>query len=382
MLSMVAKMRFVARGTAWLRMPLGEGRRLPSLASFASRALTIKTVTFSRLHVSSLGRYKVIRTFGWYWVKEALQAYKTEYGDLLVPYRFVVPAAEPWPRAMWGEGLGRVANNIRSNGAYGGHYVELEAMGFDYSPQATLAFGWYIVKEAFQAYKTEYGDLLVPQRFVVPAAEPWPRAMWGKGFGWVANDIRNKGAYGGHRAELEAMGFDFSKQAKAFGWDVVKEALQAYKFEYGDLLVLARFVVPAAEPWPRAMWGEGLGHVAKDIRNKGTYGGHRAELEAMGFDFSKQLTGSAFGWDVVKEALQAYKTEYGDLLVPQLFVVPAAEQWPRAMWGKGFGRVAKDIRNKGTYGEHRAELEAMGFDYSQRRKDRGTRNTYSTGDVI
>ena len=160
------------------------------------------------------------------------------------------------------------------------------------------------------------------------------------------------------------MGFDFSKQAKAFGWDVVKEALQAYKFEYGDLLVLARFVVPAAEPWPRAMWGEGLGHVAKDIRNKGTYGGHRAELEAMGFDFSKQLTGSAFGWDVVKEALQAYKTEYGDLLVPQLFVVPAAEQWPRAMWGKGFGRVAKDIRNKGTYGEHRAELEAMGFDYS------------------
>jgi hypothetical protein len=188
---------------------------------------------------------------------------------------------------MWGASLGGVVSNIRNNRAYIEHRAELEAMGFDYSPQPT-GYGWDVVKEALLVYRDTNGHLRVPHKFIVPDAEPWPEEMWGASLGSVVSSIRNNGAYIEHRAELEAMGFDYSSQPTGYGWDVVKEALSVYRDTNGHLRVPRRFIVPDAEPWPEEMWGASLGSVVSNIRNRGYYKEHRSELEATSFDFEPQ----------------------------------------------------------------------------------------------
>ena len=101
-------------------------------------------------------------------------------------------------------------------------------------------------------------------------------------------NIRNRGDFAEHHAELEEMGFDYSSQEKWHGWEVIKATLQVYGAKYGDLLVKQRFKVPHHEPWPEDMWGKSLGGVVANIRNNCAYAEHRAELEEMGFDYGSQ----------------------------------------------------------------------------------------------
>ena len=44
--------------------------------------------------------------------------YKEVHGDLLVPFRFVVPSSAPWAEDTWGLRLGATVNHIRTDGTY------------------------------------------------------------------------------------------------------------------------------------------------------------------------------------------------------------------------------------------------------------------------
>ena len=60
-----------------------------------------------------------------------------------------------------------------------------------------------------------HGDLLVPQKFVVPQVDAnYPPETWGMKLGSNVNSIRNGGVYSEHRIKLEKLGFVFKKNKK------------------------------------------------------------------------------------------------------------------------------------------------------------------------
>ena len=54
----------------------------------------------------------------WKAIVMALTIYKAAYGNVQVPQRFVVPNLKPWPKEAWGMRLGIVVQNIRTTGKY------------------------------------------------------------------------------------------------------------------------------------------------------------------------------------------------------------------------------------------------------------------------
>jgi hypothetical protein len=64
-------------------------------------------------------------------IYSALEAFKAVHGNLLVPYKFVVPQGDVnYPPETWGMKLGVNVNSIRSKGAYSEHRVKLEELDF------------------------------------------------------------------------------------------------------------------------------------------------------------------------------------------------------------------------------------------------------------
>ena len=301
---------------------------------------------------------------GWETAKRALLAYKSLHGNLLVPKLFVIPKGREWPEDLWDMKLGRVVSNIRNNGQYSTNRTELEEMGFNFDSQRA-AYGWETVKRALLTYKSLYGNLLVPKRFVIPKGGDWLEDLWDMKLGRVVSNIRNNGQYSTNRAELEEMGFNFDSRRTAYGWKTVKHALLTHKSLYGDLLVPYAFIIPKSREWPEDLWNMKLGIVVSNIRSHGQYSTNRAELEEMGFNFDSRRT--AYGWEKVTSALLTYKSLYADLLVPQVFVIPKTRDWPEDLWNMKLGIIVSNIRSHGQYSTNRAELEEMGFKFDSRR---------------
>ena len=148
---------------------------------------------------------------------------------------------------------------------------------------------WEVIRQGLLAYKSVFGDVLVPRDFVVPDHDPdWAEDLWGLQLGAIVRRIRC-GQYREHRAEMEAMGFAF--RAAPRQWEDLRLGLGTYKAQFGGLRVPSRFTVPRAPPWPEALWGWRLGGVVASIRRNKLRGtsyagpGHLHELDAMGFDW-------------------------------------------------------------------------------------------------
>jgi hypothetical protein len=161
-------------------------------------------------------------------------------------------------------------------GYYRDYRYELEAMGFDFSPQKET-YGWLMIQMALHVYAKIYGDLLVPYIFVVPENDTtWPEELWGMKLGITVSSIRCNNVYANHKEELKSMGFDFSCQSNAYGWDIVKSALENYKALHGNLLVPSTFIVPEGDSaWPEEVWDMKLGKVVRSFRSS------KDELESI-----------------------------------------------------------------------------------------------------
>ena len=136
--------------------------------------------------------------------------------------------------------------------------------------------------------------------------------------------------------------------------------LSTYKEIYGDMLVKEKYVVPWSKDWPVEMWGLRLGGLVNQIRCKKAHQSHEKELTALGFAFSRRI-----GWEIVKLALETYKTIHDDLLVPQKFEIPDnSNDWPAATWGIKLGTSVNNIRHQGSHSAHRDELIQLGFQFA------------------
>lgn len=80
-------------------------------------------------------------------------------------------------------------------------------------------------------------------------------------------------------------------------------------------------------------------------------------------DVLLQKKSSSNGFDIIYKCLLVYKELNGHLMVPKRYVVPEHSEYPREAWGMKIGHSVCNIRNIGSYSEHRDKLEAIGFTF-------------------
>jgi hypothetical protein len=205
--------------------------------------------------------------------------------------------------------------------------------------------------------------------------------------GLKVGSIRETGLYINasqkRREQLENLGFVWSLRAPAdtsITFDQIYDALAVYRAEIkptGPLTVPTEFSVPDAEPWPENTRGLPLGRSIKQLRTKAYLKknpGAEEKLKQIGFETHKKLSANDKRFQAVYLALERYKETYGDLLVPQPFVVPAdSSEWPEESWGLRLGARVNAIRSQGTFIKNNSErqdmLDALGFVWTPPEKD-------------
>ncbi|KAE9021686.1 hypothetical protein PR003_g12549 [Phytophthora rubi] len=131
----------------------------------------------------------------------ALQAYVAEFKTCRMPWKFVVPACDPWPKSAWNMALGKQVYNMKYRGYYfsyiGRDIDRLKVLGFSFELRRQ-AWG-KIVDPLLDIHESCYGDKAVPHDFVIPSQAPWPKKRWGVHLGafvanntWAREGIRNE----------------------------------------------------------------------------------------------------------------------------------------------------------------------------------------------
>lgn len=348
---------------------------------------------------------------------EALRAYHSIHGDLVIPRHFVVPKTDEYPAEWHGVDLASAVYDMRwwqkhvKNNS--DRVQELNSIGFVWE---RLQPEYNLVLSALMTYSSlNNGSVMVHSKFVVPFGDDvWPKATWGLPLGNCVHRIRVRGDYlngqnaMARRRQLDGLGFVWDMHELAFLR--VYRALKHFRKleraklvgtarEYRILRVPSKFVVPSGEEngWPKDLWGLQLGGRCAAIRQKELYVKNNPErrraLEELGFQFNGNAT---LGWLEVIHAAAIYSRLHGrNLDVPAKFVVPAPPHasgngngsgdvtsvypgetewpWPEHLWGLTLGQRLKDIRLRGAYlkgdsaSSRRAQLDALGFNWSPKR---------------
>jgi hypothetical protein len=154
-------------------------------------------------------------------VFKALSDYKAVHGNVIVPQNFVVPRGDAaYSENAWGLKLGINLLHIRVDGCYFDHRDRLEALGVSFEVNRYDVRGFDVVYSALEAYKSVHGDLLVPQKFVVPHGDVnYPPDTWGMKLGTTVQSIRSGVAHKQHRVKLEELGFVFKNNKRVVELD-------------------------------------------------------------------------------------------------------------------------------------------------------------------
>ncbi|CAB9515437.1 expressed unknown protein [Seminavis robusta] len=256
---------------------------------------------------------------------------------------------------------------------------------------------WRSMLFAFKMYKAAYGHLKVPLRFVVPSLAPWPEKAWGMKLGQRVAAIRSTGKYVNdekRRKILDDMGFVWrlrssssakDKDVPGTSFQQIYEALVTYRehVQKGSepINIPNNFVVPDCDPWPETVRGLPLGKKMSTLRSKSFLAanpGAKEKLKELGLQVSGKVAANDARFQLVYDALEAYKKIHGDLHVPQPFVVPeGSQEWPEDTWGLRLGARVNAIRSQGTFvnsnPDRKQLLDDLGFIWAPHNTDRGNR---------
>ncbi|EGZ07088.1 hypothetical protein PHYSODRAFT_307092 [Phytophthora sojae] len=296
-----------------------------------------------------------------------------------VPKYFRIPGGSPdWPEHLWDQYLGIKVDNIRRRG----HFIEQVKADQEEMKRLNFDFGLALSgrksrEKVVPAHKTSpdmelgvirndreskwrerimpsletchrlNGHCQVPQAYVVPSHEDWPRLSWGLNLGTTVNRIRSLGGYSAQvardKARLDELGFVWDTYE--FEWsERIMPALETFRRLNGHCLVPRKYVVPSHEDWPRLSWDLDLGVIVNKIRH-GSY--------FTQFTHSKaRLEELDFVWNVLESewrerilpALETFYRLHGHCRVPMAFNVPAETSWPEKWHGFKLGIVVRNIR--------------------------------------
>jgi hypothetical protein len=198
-------------------------------------------------------------------VKKALQAYKKQHKNLLIPRHFIVPNTSNYEERSWGMKLGNIVSNIRTGkSCYVDRKEELIKMGFAYD---AIQAKFELLKTALICYKNkpEYGNLTVNSKFIIPRTHEWPEEIWGVKLGSAMSDIR-RGGYREKEQELRDIGFEFTRRKKT-DYDTVLDAIRVYRrLNPENPKIPYTWKIPEnSDFYPRKSWGVCLGSVVGRI---------------------------------------------------------------------------------------------------------------------
>eukprot|EP01033_Poteriospumella_lacustris_P023385 gene23385-biopygen8751 len=220
------------------------------------------------------------------------------------------------------------------------------------------------IERGLTTYKAMYGNVRIPQLFVVPHGDGrWDRDLWDMKLGSAIDSVRNDGVYEAHRSRFEALGLTFDRWIEPqYPFALVRQALESFHGRYGHYEVPTTYVIAADDAaYAVPVRGMKLGQIVNQIINASTYAEHRGELEAMGVPLMprKELM-----VDRICEAVRCYRREYGDTKrIPKGYKVPEESlSYPRELWGLALGQAVYNICKRGAYADYRDRFEALGLD--------------------
>lgn len=245
-----------------------------------------------------------------------LLAYKSEYGHVNVP--------NDWP-----SGLGKwiqIQRVFEKNGKIApDRRRRLIDIGFIWN---TLDLQWDEKFDELIAYKAEYGNVDVPQR-------------WATGLGAWLNTQRKaikKDALSPERkARLDAIGVESDPLNSQ--WESMFDELLAYKAKHGTVNV------PINGTSDLDAW---VGRQRKAKKNGQLSSERIQRLEEIGFDWSP----FASQWENMFTELLAYKVRYGNVNVPQR---------PRTALGRWVRVQRESVKNGRLTPDHKLKLDEVGF---------------------
>lgn len=140
-------------------------------------------------------------------VMSSLEVYREQHGNVPIPKSFKVPSTAPYPRNTWGTKLGLLVRNFRYRGDYAQHRDRFAALGVTQDKVGIDTRHWDYLYRALVMYKSTYGDVKIPRKWVVPSEDPWPAESWGMKLGYRVHNIVHRGDYilsNSTRSELAA----------------------------------------------------------------------------------------------------------------------------------------------------------------------------------
>jgi Helicase associated domain len=201
---------------------------------------------------------------------------------------------------------------------------------------------WNAVLAAFKMYKAAYGDLKVPQRFVVPNIVPWPQNAWGLKLGKVVSAIRLTGRYISATSSSQNQN-DVSQQRK--------QVLEQMGFVWS--------VRRSSDTDEESFDIEPSNGSATTTRTTGTAGSATAPVTST--SSSKSSTTSSIRLEQIVTATKLYKSITGSTVdtIPDQYVVPDSEPWPESVRGLPLGRQL-DIIKRSQNERIRNQFAALG----------------------
>lgn len=198
-------------------------------------------------------------------VKKALQAYKKQHKNLLIPRHFIVPNTSNYEERSWGMKLGNIVSNIRTGkSCYVDRREELTQMGFAFD---AIQAKFELLKTALICYKNkpEYGNLPINSKFVIPRTNDWPEEIWGVKLGSAISDIR-RGKSREKEQELRDIGFELKRRKKT-DYDTVLDAIRVYrKLNQENTKIPYGWKIPEnSDFYPEKSWGVCLGSIVGRI---------------------------------------------------------------------------------------------------------------------
>jgi superfamily II DNA or RNA helicase len=314
-----------------LRTELGRPRPRSSHVG-GLKKIVIDVPTSVDTNFSSALRTHLVEqtTASWYFWYGLLEEYKKEFGDCEVPSNY--KTKDGFRLGGW-----LISKRQRQNQDLPERKKLLDDLGFIWDPKDQL---WKDAFKALVAYKKEFGDCLVPVSYKTKAGLTLGN--------WARVQRQNQDLPNERKKLLDDLGFIWDQIDQL--WKEAFKALVAYKKEFGDCLVPARY---------KTKNGLGLGTWVSSQRSNPILSPERKKL----------LDDLDFIWDPMDrfwkeafKALIAYKKEFGNCAVPQSY---------KTKDGLALGTwVANQRKSQKLSPERKKQLDDLGFIWNPKKGPR------------
>eukprot|EP01040_Poterioochromonas_malhamensis_P017933 gene17933-20783_t len=276
----------------------------------------------------------------------AVQAYQTVFGNLNIPWRYIVPSdSKDWDTDLHGYRLGKFIEYIQQGG-YALHIRRFYDLGLEYH----LNRARFDLKNALEVYKEIHGHCGVPTHFMVDANDDrYPASIRGVDFGRMCRMLLLARKISHEELEsFKAMGLRSIRGTDQTA-DRICSAIRCFQQVYGVTREIpTAFVVPeGSSSYPPELWGMALGEYLRRITRLGQLEAYHDRFRALGIAIEGVVKRDVGQWSaIVAQLLRIYERQYESTCVPQAFVVPREKPWPEEYHDFALGHKVHMLRGK------------------------------------